>query len=116
MGSIETSRVHALSKPFFNGPQFHLCLLIIPQTQAGIMKTEDASLDLLNRHPDLRQHIPHYDTYLKRGAILEGPSARSLWWVANFSVISRTSRIDCLRRAHFIRENFAYEVEQSAAP
>ena len=76
------------------------------------MKTEDAGLDLLKRQPDLRHYVPDYDTYLKRGAILEGPSARSLWWVANFSVISRTSRLDCLRRARFIRENFVYEVEQ----
>ena len=79
------------------------------------MKTEDAGLDLLNRHPDLRQYVPDYDTYLKRGAILEGPSARSLWWVANFSVISRTSRLDCLRRVQFIRGNFVYELEQSAS-
>ncbi|MCJ1265024.1 hypothetical protein MMC22_004899 [Lobaria immixta] len=111
IGSVENSRVHALCNPFLNGPQFHLCILIIPQTRAGIMKTEDAGADLLSRNPELRKHVPDYDTYLKRGAILEGPSARSLWWVANFSVISRTSRLDCIRRARFIQENFIYELE-----
>ena len=111
IGSVENSRVHALSKPFLNGPQFHLCILIIPQTRAGVMRTEDAGADLLRRNPELRQHVPDYDTYLKRGDVLEGPSARSLWWVANFSVISRTSRLDCLRRARFIQENFVYELD-----
>lgn len=111
IGSVENSRAHALSKPFLNGPQFHLCILIIPQTRAGVMKTEDAGADLLKRNPELRQHVPYYDTYLKRGDVLEGPSARSLWWIANFSVISRTSRLECLRWAQFIEENFAYELE-----
>ncbi|KAL9034183.1 MAG: hypothetical protein Q9180_005548, partial [Flavoplaca navasiana] len=80
-------------------------------TREGVMKTEDAGADLFRRHPELRQHVPDYDTYLKKGQILEGPSARSLWWIANFSVTSRTSRLECLRRAQFIRENFAYELE-----
>ena len=111
IGSAENSRVHALSKPFLNGPQFYLCILIIPQTRAGVMRTEDAGADLLRRHPELRKHVPDYDTYLKQGDVLEGPSARSLWWVANFSVISRISRLDCLRRARFIQENFVYELE-----
>ena len=109
--SIESRRIQALSKAFLNGPQFHLCILIVPQTQAGVMKSEDAGDDLFRRHPELRQHVPDYDTYLKRGDVLRGPSARSLWWIANFSVTSRFSRLDCLRRAQFILKNFAYELE-----
>ena len=111
LGSAECHRIHALSRPFRDGQQFHLCILIIPQTREGVMKTEDAGADLFRRHPELRQHVPDYDTYLKKGQVLEGPSARSLWWVANFSVTSRTSRLACLRQAQFIRENFAYELE-----
>lgn len=111
IGSAERSRVHALSKPFLNGPQFHLCILIIPQTRAGVMKSEDAGADLLKSHPELRPHVPDYDMYVKRGDVLQGPSAQSLWWIANFSVTSRTSRLDCLRRARFIKEKFVYEVE-----
>ena len=111
LGSAESDRLHALSKPFLNGPQFDLCILIIPQTGAGIMKTEDAGADLLERHPELSQYVPDFDTYLKRGDVLKGPSAESLWWVANFSVISRTGRQDCLRRARFIQDNFVYELE-----
>ncbi|KAL8702448.1 MAG: hypothetical protein Q9201_004384 [Fulgogasparrea decipioides] len=114
IGSAENSRVQALAKAFLNGPQFHLCILIIPQIRAGIMKTENGGADLLKRHPELSQHIPDYDTYLKRGDVLEGPSARSLWWIANFSVISRTSRPECLRRAQFILENFVYELDPIA--
>ena len=71
IGSVENSRVHALSKPFSNGPQFHLCILIISQTRAGIMKTEDAGADVLSRNLELRKHVPDYDTYLKRGAVLK---------------------------------------------
>lgn len=111
LGSLENARVQALSKPFLNGPQFHLCILIIPQTRAGVMKTEDAGADLLKRNPELRPFLPDFDTYLKRGDVLEGPHAQSLWWIANFSVISRESRVDCLRRARFIQENFVYELE-----
>lgn len=70
------------------------------------MKTEDAGADLLMRNPELRQHVPDYDTYLKRGNVLERLSAQSLWCVANFSAILRTSRSNCLRRARFIKENF----------
>lgn len=75
------------------------------------MKTEDAGADLLRRHPEIRKHVPDYNTYLKQGDVLEGPFARSLWWVANFSVISRTSCLDCLCRARFIQENFLYKLE-----
>lgn len=111
LGCNERDRILTLSKPFREGPQFHLCILIIPQTRAGVMKTEDAGADLFRRHPELRQHVPDYDTYLKRGEILEGPSARSLWWIANFSVISRISRLECLRRAQFLQKIFVYELE-----
>ncbi len=111
LGSNERDRILALSKPFRDGPQFHLCILIIPQTRAGVMKTEDAGADLFRRHPELRQHVPDYDTYLKSGEVLEGPSARSLWWIANFSVTSRISRLECLRRAQFLQKNFVYELE-----
>lgn len=111
LGSNERRRIHALSKPFRDSPQFHLCILIIPQTRAGVMKTEDAGADLFRCHPELRQHVPDYDTYLKGGEILEGPSARSLWWIANFSVTSRIGRLECLRRAQFIQKNFVYELE-----
>lgn len=111
LGPNEHNRIHALSKAFRDGPQFHLCILIVPQTRAGIMKTEDAGADLFRHHPELRQHVPDYDTYLKRGDVLKGPFARSLWWIANFSVTSRISRLECLQRAQFIRDNFIYELE-----
>lgn len=111
IGVVESSRILALSKPFLNGPQFHLCILIIPQTRVGIMRTEDAGAELLNKYPELRQRVPDYDTYLTRGDVLEGPSSRSLWWIANFSVISRAGRLDCLRWARFIEEKFFYEID-----
>ena len=66
IGSVENSRVYALCNPFLNGPQFHLCILIIPQTRAGVMKTEDAEADLSSRN--LESTIPN--SKLWRGEIL----------------------------------------------
>jgi biotin carboxylase len=110
VGSAEIPRIRALSQPFVNGAQFHLSAMIIPQTCAGVMKTADAGAEFLLRHRQLRDQIPDYKTTKKGGDILEGPSASSLWWIAYFSIFSRSSRQDCLRLVQFIKENFSYEV------
>lgn len=111
MGSAEDTRVRALSQPFLNGPQFTLAMTVVPQRQAGIMKTADAGLEFLQRHDKLRDQIPDYKTSKKGGDIIEGPSSNSLWWIAYFSVFSRVGRRDCLQLAQYIRENCSYEVE-----
>jgi hypothetical protein len=59
--------------------------------RAGIMKTENAGAEFLQRNPELRDQIPDYNTQMKKGDILEGTSAKSLWWITYFSVISRVS-------------------------
>lgn len=110
VGSAETPRIRALAQPFVNGAQFHLSAMVIPQTRAGVMKTADAGAEFLLRHPQLRGQIPDYKTTKKGGDILEGPSASSLWWIAYFSIFSRSSRRDCLRLVQFVEENFSYEV------
>lgn len=53
------------ANPFWMARNFISALLIIPQTRAGIMKTEDARVDLLSPNPELCKHVPSYDTYLK---------------------------------------------------
>jgi biotin carboxylase len=112
LGSEENARVKALAQPFLNGAQFHLSITILPQTRAGVMKSEDAAESFLDDHPEIRKQVVDYDTQMKKGAILDGPAAASLWWVAYFSVFSRASRQNCLKLVEFIHKNFTYELEK----
>ncbi|KAF2271447.1 uncharacterized protein EI97DRAFT_487445 [Westerdykella ornata] len=112
LGSPEIPRLRALSQPFQGGPQFHLSLMIIQQTRAGIMKTGDAAKEFLEKHPHMREHVVDYYTRKKGGDVLEGPDASSLWWIAYFSVVSRTSRQELLERVEYIQRHFEYEVEE----
>ncbi|KAK4174682.1 hypothetical protein QBC36DRAFT_36061 [Triangularia setosa] len=111
LGDAEEARFRALSHPFRHGPQFHLSVMIIQQTRRGIMRSADAAKEFLDKHPDVRENVVDYYTRKKGGDILEGPDAASLWWIAFFSVVSRTSRRDLLERVAFIEENFDYEFE-----
>ncbi|KAI1498877.1 hypothetical protein F5X99DRAFT_431098 [Biscogniauxia marginata] len=111
LGTKEYSRIQRLAQPFRSGPQFHLSMTIIPATIGGIMKTEDATLDLLLRYPQLRDVIVDYKSSKKRGDFVQGPESSELWWVAYLSIISRTSRRDLLEKVLFVRSHFKYEVE-----
>ncbi|KAF2000907.1 hypothetical protein P154DRAFT_534347 [Amniculicola lignicola CBS 123094] len=111
LGPSEAPRLRALSLPFVNGPQFHLSLMIIQQTRAGIMKTADAAREFLDKHSEMKQHVVDYYTRKKGGDILEGPDASALWWIAYFSVTSRHSRQELLERVGFVLEHFEYEIE-----
>lgn len=111
LGAEENTRVRALAQPFLNGAQFHLSITIMPQTRAGIMKTEDAAESFLDENSEIRKQVVDYDTQMKRGAVMEGPTAASLWWVAYFSLISRENRQKCLELVEFVHKNFSYELE-----
>ncbi|KAK0701387.1 hypothetical protein B0T21DRAFT_417221 [Apiosordaria backusii] len=111
LGDAEEARFRVLSHPFRNGPQFHLSVMIIQQTRRGIMRSADAAKEFLDKHPDVRENVVDYYTRKKGGDILEGPDAASLWWIAFFSVVSRTSRRDLLERVAFIEKNFDYEFD-----
>jgi biotin carboxylase len=111
LGPKENARLRALAQPFLGGAQFHLSITILPQTRAGVMKTEDAAESFLDEHPEIRLQVVDYDTQMKKGAVLEGPAAASLWWVAYFSVFSRASRQNCLELVECIHKNFSYELE-----
>ena len=110
LGSSETDRLRALSQAFLSGPQFHLSLMIIQQTKAGIMKSADAAKEFLDEHPHLKPSVVDYYTRKKAGDVLEGPDASALWWIAYYSVVSRSSRSDLLKKVDFILENFSYEI------
>lgn len=111
VGPEEGPRLRALSQPFLQGAQFHLSLMIIQQTKAGIMKTQDAAKEFLEKHPQVREHVVDYYTRKKGGDVLEGPDASALWWIAYFSVVSRVSRRDLLERVDYIQRHFEYEIE-----
>jgi len=114
LGQAEIPRLRALSQPFLKGPQFHLSLMIIQQTRAGIMKTPDAAKEFLDKHPAIRQNVVDYYTRKKGGDILEGPDADALWWIAYFSVVSRRSRRELLELVEFVQTNFEYEIEDES--
>ncbi|KAF2793167.1 hypothetical protein K505DRAFT_338032 [Melanomma pulvis-pyrius CBS 109.77] len=114
LGPSETPRLRALSQPFLNGPKFHLSLMIIQQTRAGVMKTADAAKEFLDKHPTIRKNVVDYYTRKKGGDILEGPDADALWWIAYFSVVSRESRRELLERVEFVQGNFEYEIEEQS--
>ena len=111
IGPAEATRVRALAQPFLNGSQFHLSVMIIQQTRAGVMKSADAAKEFLEKHPQFRDRVVDYYTRKKAGDVLEGPDASALWWIAYFSVISRRSRRDLLEQVNYIQENFEYETE-----
>ncbi|KAF2867715.1 hypothetical protein BDV95DRAFT_173628 [Massariosphaeria phaeospora] len=111
LGPTEKQRIHALSHPFLQGPQYNLSVMIVQQTCAGIMKTADAGKEFLDKYPDIRNNVVDYYTRMKGGDVLEGPDADALWWIAYFSVFSRESRRELLERVEFIQRNFEYELE-----
>ena len=110
LGPSEYLRFRALAQPFLNGPQFHLSVMIIQQTKAGIMKSADAAKEFLGKYPSIQRSVVDYYSRKKAGDILEGPDASALWWIAFLSVISRESRHDLLKRVDFIERNFEYEM------
>ncbi|PKS09318.1 hypothetical protein jhhlp_003932 [Lomentospora prolificans] len=112
LGPPEYPRFRALAQPFRRGPQFHLSVMIIQQTKAGIMRSADAAKEFLTKHPEVQKNVVDYYSRKKAGDILEGPDASALWWVAFLSVISRESRRDLLQTVDFVQRNFEYEMEE----
>ena len=111
LGSLEHDRIRSSSKSFCRGASFDLGLVILPATRSGIMKTEDAILDLFARNPALRDHVVDYNTAKRRGDFVQGPDSQELWWIGYISVISHEGRKDLLNRIQQIRKEFIYEVE-----
>ncbi|KAI1880374.1 hypothetical protein JX265_001995 [Neoarthrinium moseri] len=107
----DMSRYSSLSEPFRNGPQWYLALLLVPEEGVGVMKTPDTVKDLMERHDDLREAIVDYNTAIKGGDRLFGPSASELSYLAYISVVSKKSRKECLRLANKTLEEFRYELE-----
>ncbi|KAF6814870.1 ATP-grasp superfamily protein [Colletotrichum plurivorum] len=111
LGSEGHERVKALSQPFKGGkPQYTLGVTILPARRSGIMETEDAVVEMMDRHPWLRDYIVDYKTCKKRGDVVQGPESPELWWVAYVTVASRVGRGDCLEKVQFVRDHFTYKL------
>lgn len=113
IGEGESSRLRSLAQPFLQGPQFHLSVMIIQQTRAGVMKTEDCAKEFLDHpeHASVKAAVVDYYSRKKGGDVLEGPDASALWWIAFFSVTSRLSRRELLEKVRFVQERFSYETK-----
>ncbi|GKZ25883.1 hypothetical protein AbraIFM66951_001464 [Aspergillus brasiliensis] len=103
-------RFKALCHPFSNGPRYNLSVLVLQEDIAGIMKTEDAAAELLQRHPELRPHVPLYTTIKKKGDRLVGHQSSEVHLIA-WMLVTAGKRRECLQWVERIRSNFCYEVE-----
>ncbi|GKZ52446.1 hypothetical protein AnigIFM49718_000328 [Aspergillus niger] len=103
-------RYRALCHPFLNGPRYNLSVLVLQEDVAGIMKTKDATAELLHQYPELEPHVPLYATIKKKGDRLVGPKSSEVHFIA-WMLVTAEKRCDCLRLVERIRSNFRYEVE-----
>ncbi|PYH32083.1 uncharacterized protein BO87DRAFT_363203 [Aspergillus neoniger CBS 115656] len=102
-------RYRALCHPFSDGPRSSLSILVLQEDVAGIMKTEDATAELLRQYPELEPHVPLYATIKKKGDRLVGPKSSEVHFIAWMLVTAE--RRECLRLVEQIRSSFRYEVE-----
>lgn len=111
LGSGENDRIKALAQPFLDGrSQYTTGIAVLPPSRLGIMASDDAIGDFLEANPDLREHVPWYQTIKERGDVVQGPDASELWMVGFVVVVSRKGRAEWLERAQQIRERFDYKV------
>lgn len=103
-------RIRALSVPFAHGSQWTLGLTVFPPTRGGIMETEDAIAEMLEKNPYMREWIAEYQTMRKGGSQVYGPDDTQLWYIGYASVFSRTSRKECLERIQAVRDKFSYRL------
>jgi hypothetical protein len=103
-------RIRALSMPFRNQSQYTMGIAVFPGTRTGIMETPDAILEMLDNYPWMREWIADYQTMRKGGSKVFGPDESELWYVGYASVISRTSRKECLERIKTVKELFTYKL------
>ncbi|KAK0737727.1 ATP-grasp domain-containing protein [Schizothecium vesticola] len=111
IGDDEAARIRALSKPFLDGPQFHLSVLMVHQGLAGVMRSRDAVGEYLDGHPDVQANVVDFYSRKKGGDVLEGHGSAALCWVGFLSVVSRESRRDLLRRVEHVAGQLTYEME-----
>lgn len=106
----DDARFGALARPFQNGPQANLLVQFVPQDKAGIMKSQDAGAELLERNPDIAENVVEYKTW-KKGERLVGSEGSELLWMAYFLIMHK-ERSQCLEVGGEILRRFRYEMEE----
>lgn len=111
LGPSENDRIRVLAQPFFGGkPQYTSGIAVLPPSRLGVMGAEDAISEFLEANPDLREHVPYYQTIKERGDVVQGPDASELWMVGFVVVVSRKGRKEWLELAQQIRDRFDYRL------
>ncbi|KAI0427821.1 hypothetical protein F5Y09DRAFT_344317 [Xylaria sp. FL1042] len=114
LGIGDKTRASALSRPFVDGAQSHTVLVMIraefdPSCE-GIFDSDDVCADLLERHPELKEHLGRYGCLLKRGQQIPHPSGGRNTFVAYINVFSKKSRQEALDVATKVREEVRYKI------
>ncbi|KAI1133368.1 hypothetical protein F5Y10DRAFT_274260 [Nemania abortiva] len=114
LGAGDKKRAATLLQPFANGAQSHTVLVMIraefdPACE-GIFDSDDVCAELLERRPELKNHLGRYGCLLKRGQKIPHPRGGKNTFVAYLNVFSRTSRQEALAIAAKVREEIRYEI------
>lgn len=106
----DEERIRTLSMPFLSGTQYTLGIAILSAARTGIMETPDAVLEMMEKHPWMKEWIVDHQTMRKGGTKVFGPEESQLWYLGYASVASRLSRKECLERIQAVQDNFAYKL------
>ncbi|KAI0019357.1 hypothetical protein F4780DRAFT_793478 [Xylariomycetidae sp. FL0641] len=109
----DKERAKALSVPFSRGPDHTAVFVFISadfdqDTQEGIFDSDDITLELKQRRPDLASNIRNCACWLKKGQKIAHPSTGKNTFVAYFHVFSYTSRREALEIAGTVKEEVRY--------
>ncbi|KAF4998417.1 hypothetical protein FDECE_11791 [Fusarium decemcellulare] len=104
-------RYSSLARQFRNGPQWHLTFVHFIPERAGVMKTPDAILQLVESLGDLKSAVVATHTVVKGGQKVREATSSEPTFIGWIQVVSKVSRAECLRLAREIRSRFEYELE-----
>ncbi|KAM3539824.1 hypothetical protein ARSEF1564_007265 [Beauveria bassiana] len=104
-------RYTSLAQQFRNGAQWHLAFVHLVPERAGVMKTPDPVLQLVEGLGDLKPAVVATHTVVKGGGTVMAATSSELTFLGWVMVASKVSRAECLRLAREIRSRFEYELE-----
>jgi hypothetical protein len=106
--------VRALSVPFGHndaGTQYTLGIALLPATESGVMETEDAVGEMLERDGGrIKKWAADWQTMRKGGSRVYGPGEKELWYLGYVSVAAKGRR-ECLERVREVKHKFTYKLK-----
>jgi hypothetical protein len=98
----------AFAIPYRYAPQCTTAVRYMHDSRPGIMVTEDAGAELLERLPGLTSYIPMYRTIKRKGdEVMRDPSSP---FTAFFVIQSKVSREECLKILEMVGRNFQVSI------